>query len=257
MHRPGDRNVFLAGTAGAIGNRLVPLLLQRGWQVVGTTRSTDKAKVLGAAGVEPAVVLHQLTDLPAGLDPVHMAEAIARNARIRSEGTANLARKTRSTLRPRASARSVSTVLRNWRDAYSARRRSRASCSDTDVFTDLVLAPTSQLRSHRCTSTQRLGQQCWPWNAAHPASTTSPTPVRKWIPTRRGRNWIGAPTGVRTARDSAACDLEAPRHSLLECAACRSAFVSWLLPCPAARPPARRRSTPFPRKLSISAATGS
>ena len=32
----------------------------------------------------------QLTDLPRGLDPRRMAEGIARNARIRSEGTRNL-----------------------------------------------------------------------------------------------------------------------------------------------------------------------
>jgi nucleoside-diphosphate-sugar epimerase len=46
------------------------------------------AKSLRAA--RPDVVIHQLTDLPAGLDPSQMDEAIRRNARIRSEGTANL-----------------------------------------------------------------------------------------------------------------------------------------------------------------------
>jgi nucleoside-diphosphate-sugar epimerase len=35
-------------------------------------------------------VIHQLTDLPPGLDPKQMAAAIPRNARIRSEGTRNL-----------------------------------------------------------------------------------------------------------------------------------------------------------------------
>src|SRR5690606_7609608 len=38
------------------------------------------------------VVIHQLTDLPPGLDPVLMAEATQRNARIRDEGTRNLVR---------------------------------------------------------------------------------------------------------------------------------------------------------------------
>jgi nucleoside-diphosphate-sugar epimerase len=110
MRNPDGRKVFLAGAAGVIGKRLVPLLLQRGWQVVGTTRSTEKAKALAAAGAQPvvvdvfdaqalqraivdarpAVVLHELTDLPAGLDRARMTEAIARNARMRSEGTANL-----------------------------------------------------------------------------------------------------------------------------------------------------------------------
>ena len=38
----------------------------------------------------PAVVIHQLTDLPPGLDRAKMAEARIRNARIRAIGTRNL-----------------------------------------------------------------------------------------------------------------------------------------------------------------------
>jgi len=102
--------IFLAGAAGAIGKRLVPLLLDAGHRVVGTTRSTTKAEALRAAGVEPVavdvfdalalsravsaaraeIVIHQLTDLPPGLDPNQMAEGTRRNARMRSEGTRNL-----------------------------------------------------------------------------------------------------------------------------------------------------------------------
>lgn len=127
MRNPDDRKVFLAGAAGAIGRRLVPLLLQHGWQVVGTTRSADKAEALAAAGVQPvvvdvfdaqalqravahaqpAVVLHQLTDLPAGLDPARMGEAIVRNARIRSEGTANLVAAALAARVPRIVAQSI------------------------------------------------------------------------------------------------------------------------------------------------------
>jgi nucleoside-diphosphate-sugar epimerase len=102
--------IFLAGAAGAVGKRLVPLLLDAGHDVVGTTRSTTKADALRTAGVEPVVVdvfdapalsravsaarpdvvLHQLTDLPPGLDPARMAEGTQRNARMRSQGTQNL-----------------------------------------------------------------------------------------------------------------------------------------------------------------------
>lgn len=102
--------VFLAGASGAIGRRLVPLLREAGYQVFGTTRSAAKAADLESAGVtpivvdvfdaaalskaligaRPTVVIHQLTDLPKGLDPSRMAEATARNARIRDEGTRNL-----------------------------------------------------------------------------------------------------------------------------------------------------------------------
>jgi nucleoside-diphosphate-sugar epimerase len=102
--------IFLAGAAGAIGKRLVPLLLDAGHNVVGTTRSTTKADALRTAGVEPVIVdvfnasalsrivsaarpdivVHQLTDLPPGLDPSLMADGTRRNARMRREGTRNL-----------------------------------------------------------------------------------------------------------------------------------------------------------------------
>jgi nucleoside-diphosphate-sugar epimerase len=102
--------IFLAGAAGAIGRRLVPLLLDARHHVIGTTRSTAKAEALRSAGVEPVVVdvfdgsalsravasvrpdiiVQQLTDLPLGLDPARMEEGTRRNARVRSEGTRNL-----------------------------------------------------------------------------------------------------------------------------------------------------------------------
>jgi nucleoside-diphosphate-sugar epimerase len=104
------RHLFLAGAAGAIGRRLAPLLLRDGWSVTGTTRSPEKAAMLAGMGVEPIVVdvfdadrlrdavvqarpnvvVHQLTDLPPGLDPARMGEARLRNLRIRDEGTRNL-----------------------------------------------------------------------------------------------------------------------------------------------------------------------
>ena len=102
--------IFLAGASGAIGRRLVPQLLAAGHQVTATTRQAAKAEDLQALGADPVVVdvfdqnglraavaaarpeivIHQLTDLPAGLDPSKMAEAAPRNARIRDEGTRNL-----------------------------------------------------------------------------------------------------------------------------------------------------------------------
>lgn len=102
--------IFLAGATGAIGRRLVPLLRHAGYTVFGTTRRADKAASLQTEGVVPVVVdvfdaglfaasmaeirpdvvIHQLTDLPPGLDPARMAAAVNGNARIRSEGTRNL-----------------------------------------------------------------------------------------------------------------------------------------------------------------------
>ena len=109
-HEAAVMKIFLAGATGAIGKRLVPLLLKAGHRVTGTTRSAAKAEALRAAGVEPVVVdvfdaqglsravlaarpdivVHQLTDLPPGLDPRQMTEGTQRNARMRREGTKNL-----------------------------------------------------------------------------------------------------------------------------------------------------------------------
>ena len=47
--------VLVAGATGAIGQRLLPLLLAAGHAVSGTTRSTDKAQALSAMGVEAFV----------------------------------------------------------------------------------------------------------------------------------------------------------------------------------------------------------
>lgn len=105
-----SRTIFLAGASGAIGRRLCRLLVEDGWRVYGTTRRPEKAPALREMGVEPvivdvfdaqrlreavtetrpAILVHQLTDLPAGLDPLLMAEARPRNARLRDIGTRNL-----------------------------------------------------------------------------------------------------------------------------------------------------------------------
>ena len=102
--------IFLAGAAGAIGRRLVPLLVDAGHSVTGTTRSAATAKELERAGVAPAVldvydtpavsaamnaarpevVIHQLTDLPRAFDEAKVAASYPNNARIRTEGTRNL-----------------------------------------------------------------------------------------------------------------------------------------------------------------------
>ncbi|MGB6349826.1 MAG: NAD(P)-dependent oxidoreductase [Pseudolabrys sp.] len=102
--------IFLAGAGGAIGRRLTPLLRAVGHTVVGTTRSADKADALRALGAEPVVVdvfdadalaravkaaapqaiIHQLTDLAFAPGTPQYEEGLARNARLRVEGTSNL-----------------------------------------------------------------------------------------------------------------------------------------------------------------------
>jgi nucleoside-diphosphate-sugar epimerase len=61
--------VFVAGATGAIGKCLVPRLLERGHEVVGTTRSSENAQRLRASGVE-GIVLD-------GLDRVGVMRAVA------------------------------------------------------------------------------------------------------------------------------------------------------------------------------------
>ena len=102
--------VFLAGATGAVGRPLCRLLVADGHRVVGTTRSAERAATLKVLGVEPvivdvydaaalrqavadarpAVVIHQLTDLPAVFDAATFPASLVRNARVRDEGTRNL-----------------------------------------------------------------------------------------------------------------------------------------------------------------------
>jgi nucleoside-diphosphate-sugar epimerase len=102
--------IFVAGVTGVIGVRLTPLLLAAGHAVTGTTRSAEKAAELKTIGIEPVVVdvfdaatlrdavvkarpdvvIHQLTDLPDVIEPAQMPDVLARNSRLRIEGTANL-----------------------------------------------------------------------------------------------------------------------------------------------------------------------
>lgn len=110
MTEKGNNRVLVAGASGTIGRRLCRVLVEGGWHVTGVTRSVEKTATLRAMGVAPVVVdvfdekklrrvvaeagpamiVHQLTDLPPGLDPAKMAEARIRNARIRDIGTRNL-----------------------------------------------------------------------------------------------------------------------------------------------------------------------
>jgi len=100
--------VFIAGATGALGLPLVRALVQRGHEVIGMTRSTDKqpllkrlgaravvADALDAAGLAQAVreaapthVVHLLTALPKN-GPMRAADLAATNA-LRITGTANL-----------------------------------------------------------------------------------------------------------------------------------------------------------------------
>lgn len=101
--------VLLAGASGAIGRPLVPLLVAAGHEVVGTTRSEDRAATLRGAGAEavvcdllepgrprqlvadvkPDVVIDQLTSLPQDLD-LRRKDLYDANDRIRRDGSGAL-----------------------------------------------------------------------------------------------------------------------------------------------------------------------
>ncbi|MDQ3599526.1 MAG: NAD(P)-dependent oxidoreductase [Pseudomonadota bacterium] len=122
-----SEKIFLAGATGVIGSVLVKLLVNAGYTVYGSTRREDRAESLRSLGaipiivdvfnvdglkselvqIKPTYVVHQLTDLPRGLDPSQMAKAIARNAKLRNEGTANLVEATQSSGCTRIVAQSI------------------------------------------------------------------------------------------------------------------------------------------------------
>jgi nucleoside-diphosphate-sugar epimerase len=103
-------NVFVAGATGAVGRRLVPMLVEAGNEVTGMTRSAHKADLLRAMGATPVVcdalegrglrqavvaarpdvVVNELTDIPLRLDPVKHDEQFGTTRRLWQEGTANL-----------------------------------------------------------------------------------------------------------------------------------------------------------------------
>ncbi|WP_028936870.1 NAD-dependent epimerase/dehydratase family protein [Pseudonocardia spinosispora] len=94
--------IFVAGATGAIGRQLVPLLVEQGHQVTGTSRSGHGVALVNSLGAEgvladaldaerlheavgaaaPDVIVHQLTAL-GELD-------FAAHGRVRREGTRNL-----------------------------------------------------------------------------------------------------------------------------------------------------------------------
>jgi nucleoside-diphosphate-sugar epimerase len=94
--------ILLVGASGAIGRKLIPLLVAAGHTVIGTTREPGKAPLLQALSASPVfvdvfdrekllaivretrpdIIIHQLTDLS--------AQNLLANSRIRREGTRNL-----------------------------------------------------------------------------------------------------------------------------------------------------------------------
>jgi len=102
--------VFVAGANGAVGRRLVPMLVARGHQVTGTATSERSAEAIRAMGAEPVIVdgldaagigeavaraepdaiVHEMTALSGAPDFRHFDRWFALTNRLRTEGTENL-----------------------------------------------------------------------------------------------------------------------------------------------------------------------
>jgi nucleoside-diphosphate-sugar epimerase len=102
--------VFVAGATGALGKQLVPQLVERGHQVVGTTRSPNRAALIeeqgaraaivdgldpeavaqAVAAAEPDVIVHQMTALAGSLDIRKLDRSFEQTNRLRTEGTDHL-----------------------------------------------------------------------------------------------------------------------------------------------------------------------
>jgi nucleoside-diphosphate-sugar epimerase len=99
--------VFVAGASGAIGTRLVPQLIDRGHEVIGTFRSVEKEARLQALGAEaialdlldapavrravldtkPEAIIHEATALADGGFSRKLDKTFAQTNRLRTEGT--------------------------------------------------------------------------------------------------------------------------------------------------------------------------
>jgi nucleoside-diphosphate-sugar epimerase len=102
--------VFVAGASGAIGTRLVPQLIERGHEVIGSSRSPEKAERLRALGAKaialdlldagavrkavleaaPDAIVHQATALANARFRRNFDRTFAQTNRLRTEGTDNL-----------------------------------------------------------------------------------------------------------------------------------------------------------------------
>src|SRR6202035_758297 len=115
---------------GVIGRRLLPLLMAEEHQVTAMTRSPQRVESLRAQGAEPVVadaldagavraavmqarpdaVIHQLTSLPARIDPRRIDRDFELNDRLRSEGTRILVRAAQEAGASRVLAQSIAFV---------------------------------------------------------------------------------------------------------------------------------------------------
>jgi len=102
--------VFVAGATGAVGSRLIPLLVSEGHSVMGLTRTPEKAEAIRRAGADvavadvldgaavreavirakPDVIVHEMTALSGVSDLRRFDRVFALTNRLRTEGLDHL-----------------------------------------------------------------------------------------------------------------------------------------------------------------------
>jgi len=102
--------IFVAGPSGAIGKRLVPMLMAKGHQVTAMTRKPDSVPMLRNAGADPVVadaldrsavlcavesaapecIVHEMTALAGVTDYKNFDKAFGLTNQLRTRGTDNL-----------------------------------------------------------------------------------------------------------------------------------------------------------------------
>jgi nucleoside-diphosphate-sugar epimerase len=149
--------VFVAGASGAIGKRLVPRLVEGGYEVFAMTRTrakTDGLRAIGAAPVladgldrsavmeavmrsEPEVVIHEMTGLHGLTSVRNFDKQFALTNRLRTEGTDHLLEATRAA----GARRFIAQSFGNW--GYEP-TRSRATTEEDPLNPN---PPANQRRS--------------------------------------------------------------------------------------------------------------
>jgi nucleoside-diphosphate-sugar epimerase len=158
--------VFVAGATGAVGKQLVPLLVAKGHEVAGMTRTDAKADQLRSVGArpvvadaldaddvgravgeaEPDVIVHQLTAIPAKINMRRFEDEFALTNRLRIDGTDHLLSAGRAVGVKRFVAQSNATLY--------ARRGGPIKSEDAPIEDD----PPAQLREGRRRRRGRTGR---------------------------------------------------------------------------------------------------
>ena len=171
--------VFVAGATVVIGIPLVKRLVADGHHVTGMTRTARKRRLLQELDVEPVVcdvydtaalegavvgstpdvVIHELTDLPDDL--ADLDGSLARNTRMRREGTANLLAAAEEADVDSSSHNAshgtcpATAVPRSPSTSAPSSAREEWSCATACCTDQAPTAVTNLRRHHVCTSTTR------------------------------------------------------------------------------------------------------